>query len=100
MRKIISIEDSPAAVEDALVNGESYTNLQFVQGRTENVLLDLEDHLDGVILDPSRKGCHPEVLNTLIKIKPSSKYCLYILIDLLNFLTLSIKLSAEKKTIG
>ncbi len=69
--KIISIEDSPAAVEDALVNGESYTNLQFVQGRTENVLLDLKDDLDGVILDPSRKGCHREVLDTLIKIKPS-----------------------------
>ena len=69
--KIISIEDSPAAVEDALINGASYTNLEFRQGKTEDVLLDLGDRLDSVILDPSRKGCHHAVLDALIKIKPS-----------------------------
>ena len=69
--KVISIEDSPAAVEDALINGASYTNLEFRQGRTEDVLLDLRDRPDCVILDPSRKGCHHAVLDALKKIKPS-----------------------------
>ena len=69
-RHIIAIEDSPAAVEDARANAEGLTNVEFVLGRTEQVLPELEASPDGVILDPSRKGCHPSALKALAELKP------------------------------
>ena len=39
-------------------------------GRTEEALPKLEAQPDGVILDPSRKGCHPSALKALTALKP------------------------------
>ena len=36
-RRIIAIEDSPAAVEDAKANAKGVPNVEFLQGRTEEV---------------------------------------------------------------
>lgn len=69
-RRIIAIEDSPAAVDDAKANAEGLTNVEFLLGRTEQVLPELEASPDGVILDPSRKGCHPSALKALAELKP------------------------------
>ena len=69
-RHIIAIEDSPAAVEDARANADGLPNVEFVLGRTEQVLPELEVPPDGVILDPSRKGCHPSALKALAELKP------------------------------
>ena len=69
-RRIIAIEDSPAAVEDAKANADGLSNVEFLQGRTEEALPNLEVHPDGVILDPSRKGCHPSALKALKELKP------------------------------
>ncbi len=68
--RIIAIEDSPAAVEDAKTNAEDVPNVEFLQGRTEEVLPELQAPPDGVILDPSRKGCHPSALKALAELKP------------------------------
>ncbi len=68
-RRIIAIEDSPAAVEDARANAEGLSNVEFVLGRTEQVLPELEASPDGVILDPSRTGCHPSALKALAELK-------------------------------
>ena len=69
-KRIIAIEDSPAAVEDANANAGGLTNVEFLQGRTEEALPKLQVQPDGVILDPSRKGCHPSALKALMSLKP------------------------------
>lgn len=68
--RIIAIEDSPAAVEDAKTNADGLPNVEFLLGRTEQALPRLQDSPDGVILDPSRKGCHPSALKALKTLKP------------------------------
>ena len=68
--RIIAIEDSPAAVEDAKANAEGVLNVEFLQGRTEQALSELQASPDGVILDPSRKGCHSSALKALAELKP------------------------------
>ena len=46
------------------------SNVEFLQGRTEETLPQLDERPDGVILDPSRKGCHPSALKALMSLKP------------------------------
>ena len=60
--KVFAIEDSPSAVEDGKRNAEGLDNVEVVLGRSEVVLSEFESHVDAVILDPSRKGCHPDVI--------------------------------------
>ena len=60
--RVIAIEESPAAVEDALANADDAPRVEFIQGRTEQVLSELEERPQGLILDPPRKGCHPSAL--------------------------------------
>ncbi len=69
-RRVIAIEESPAAVRDAKANAEGITNLEVRQGRTEVVLATLEERPDAVILDPPRTGCHPDALEALCKLAP------------------------------
>ena len=68
--RVIAIEESPAAVEDALANADDAPRVEFIQGRTEQVLSELEERPQGLILDPPRKGCHPSALEALKRLKP------------------------------
>ena len=68
--RVIAIEESPAAVEDALANAYDAPRVEFIQGRTEQVLSELEERPQGLILDPPRKGCHPSALEALRRLKP------------------------------
>lgn len=70
VRRVIAIEESAAAVNDASVNTAGIPNLEFVEGRTEDVLDSLKEPPDAVILDPPRVGCHPDTLKALIRRKP------------------------------
>lgn len=69
--RVVGIEDSPAAVEDAEVNAAEVNNASFVLGKTEEVLLRFEERPDVVILDPPRKGCHPATLEALKSVRPA-----------------------------
>ena len=70
-RKVIGVEESPAATKDAARNTEDLPNVEFRTGRTEAVLPALaEEGLDAVVLDPSRVGCAPEVVQALISSRP------------------------------
>ena len=69
-RRVIAIEESSAAVNDAAVNIEDIANLEFVCSRTEDYLDSLDDAPDAVIIDPPRVGCHPATLDALIRRKP------------------------------
>ena len=69
-RRVIAIEESSAAVDDAAVNIEGIDNLDFVCSRTEDYLDSLAEPPDAVILDPPRVGCHATTLDALIRRKP------------------------------
>lgn len=70
-RRVIAIEDSPSAVEDARANAEGLGNVEFVRGRTEDVLAGIDEPVDAVILDPPRAGCHPGVLAAVARLAPA-----------------------------
>lgn len=78
-RRVIAIEESSAAVNDAAVNIEGIENLEFVCSRTEDYLDSLEEPPDAVILDPPRVGCHPATLDAIIRRKP--KRAVYVSCD-------------------
>lgn len=64
--KVISIEESAPAVQDAHVNAEGLTNVELVLGKTEEVLGQLPGPVDAIVLDPPRSGCQPEALQAVI----------------------------------
>lgn len=74
--KAIAIEESASAVADGKLNAAGIDNVEFVQLKTEEALADLvelrglERTPDAVILDPPRVGCHPEALESLLKLGP------------------------------
>ncbi|MBI5748853.1 MAG: 23S rRNA (uracil(1939)-C(5))-methyltransferase RlmD [Nitrospinae bacterium] len=71
---IIGIEENEVAVEDANKSAErnGIKNCSFLSGTTEIHLKNFEGSSDtkAIILDPPRKGCSEEVLNSVLKIKP------------------------------
>lgn len=74
-KKVIAIEDHPAAVADGIANAElnKIDNVEFVQGRVEDVLLDMRNdgaHVDVVVVDPPRKGMSPEAVEALLWTEP------------------------------
>lgn len=68
-RQVIGVEIVEAAVDDARRNAElnGIGNAEFVQGKAEQKLPQIvkKQHIDGVILDPPRKGCESELLEML-----------------------------------
>ncbi|MDE2823101.1 MAG: hypothetical protein OXK79_06310, partial [Chloroflexota bacterium] len=69
-KRIIAIEESAAAIRDAAANASGIENVEFIEGKTEDVLGSMEVRPDAVILDPPRSGCHPTVLETLVRLAP------------------------------
>ena len=74
--RVIAVEESSAAVADARENAAEVPGVEFVLGRTENVLSDpaalnlSKDRPDSVVLDPPRSGCQPQALTSLIELAP------------------------------
>lgn len=70
VRKVIAVEESTAAVADAKENAQESENVEFLLGKTEDVLSQLEQRPDVVVLDPPRAGCQPQALQSLIRLAP------------------------------
>lgn len=70
--KVIAIEESGPAVEDARVNVADLPNVELVLGKTELVLAELPGPIDAVILDPPRAGCLPGALEALLARRPET----------------------------
>jgi 23S rRNA (uracil1939-C5)-methyltransferase len=68
--KVISIEESGPAVQDAKVNIEGLANVELVLGKTEEVLAGIPGPVDAIVLDPPRSGCQPEALRAVIEHAP------------------------------
>ncbi len=66
VKKVLAVEESSAAVADAKDNASGVENLEFILGRTEEVLYRLEEKPSALVLDPPRSGCKPEALASLI----------------------------------
>ena len=71
VRKVIAVEESQAAVKDALFGLNDLHNVHYIQGKTEDILEELEEKIDVIILDPPRTGCHPQAIASVLSAKPN-----------------------------
>jgi 23S rRNA (uracil1939-C5)-methyltransferase len=71
VRRVVGIEESASALRDARYNGRDLDNVTFLQGKTEDLLPELDGPVDAVILDPSRKGCRRKVMDALLRLRPA-----------------------------
>ena len=69
VKKVIAVEESQAAVKDALFGLNDLDNVRYIQGKTEEVLEELKEEIDVIILDPPRTGCHPQAVASVISSK-------------------------------
>ena len=68
--KVLAIEESKSAVGDAQINAQGVEGVEFLLGKTEEVLARIEERPQGVILDPPRAGCHRDTLDALVQLAP------------------------------
>ena len=73
--KIIGVEIVPEAIEDAKINAElnGIKNARFICGDAAQAAQTLKNEgirPDVIILDPPRKGCSAEMINTAAQMKP------------------------------
>ncbi|MGI0479553.1 23S rRNA (uracil(1939)-C(5))-methyltransferase RlmD [Geminocystis sp. CENA526] len=72
VKQVIGIESYNISIEQANRNAQvnEINNVKFILGDTETILPEIDEIPDIVILDPPRKGCQPQVIETLLAIKP------------------------------
>ena len=68
--RMIAVEESDAAVEDARVNTAGIDNVEIVLGKVEDVIDELDISADAVVLDPPRAGCQAQVLEAVARWRP------------------------------
>jgi 23S rRNA (uracil1939-C5)-methyltransferase len=69
--RVIAIEESAAAVEDARVNIAGFPNIEYHKGKVEDILPTIDQAIDCLILDPPRVGAHPSAIEAVLGAKPS-----------------------------
>jgi len=72
VNKVYGIEESASAVIDAKENSKKYSNIEYLLGKTEDVLSDVKENIDLLLLDPPRIGCDDKVIEIINKIKPKT----------------------------
>ena len=73
VKRVIGIEESASAVDDARFNCSDVANVEFIEAKAEVAASDLSASglkIDVAIIDPPRKGCHPEALDALRTLSP------------------------------
>jgi 23S rRNA (uracil1939-C5)-methyltransferase len=70
VHEVVGIEEARSAVRDAIHNAGDLANVRFIQAKTEEALPSLGARPAGVVLDPARVGCHPDVLRALLDLRP------------------------------
>lgn len=69
--RVLAIEESSSAIEDAQVNLAPFNNVTIIKGKTEELLGQLGPRIDAVVLDPPRVGCQREALDGLARLSPA-----------------------------
>ncbi len=74
-KSVVGVEVIEVAIEDAKRNAinNNLTNTEFFAGKAEDVIPDLYKRgykADVVLVDPPRKGCELEVLETILQMEP------------------------------
>ncbi|GMQ56193.1 23S rRNA (uracil(1939)-C(5))-methyltransferase RlmD [Vallitalea sediminicola] len=74
-KKVMGVEILPEAIEDAKENAvlNNIDNTEFFVGKAEMVIAEKFDdgiRADVIVVDPPRKGCDRELLETIVKMKP------------------------------
>ncbi|MCI0843087.1 MAG: class I SAM-dependent RNA methyltransferase [Chloroflexi bacterium] len=70
VKRVIAIEESSAAVDDAAVNIEGLSNIQYYMGKVEDVLGGIDEKMDALILDPPRIGVQPAAIEAVLRRAP------------------------------
>ncbi|MCS7203480.1 MAG: 23S rRNA (uracil(1939)-C(5))-methyltransferase RlmD [Thermodesulfovibrio sp.] len=68
VEKVIAIEESHSACEDAEINTRDFKNIKYICDKTEKVLQN-KFEAEVIVLDPPRVGCVKEVLDGIVKNK-------------------------------
>lgn len=68
--KVVAIEEAASAVKDAAVNTLGLGNVEFLEGKAEEILPRLAQEPDAAILDPPRIGCHRRAIAALLQLSP------------------------------
>jgi 23S rRNA (uracil1939-C5)-methyltransferase len=70
---VIGVEEHPGAVDDAHMTAKQngIDNARFEAGLVERALERLDQRFDAAILDPPRRGCHPQALAALLRVAPA-----------------------------
>ncbi|WP_273325955.1 23S rRNA (uracil(1939)-C(5))-methyltransferase RlmD [Vallitalea guaymasensis] len=74
-KKVMGVEIVPEAIEDAKKNAElnDISNTEFYVGKAEEVITGKYNEgvrADVIVVDPPRKGCDRELLETIMKMQP------------------------------
>jgi 23S rRNA (uracil1939-C5)-methyltransferase len=64
--KVIGIDTSDSAIDDARYNSQGTTNVRFLQGTVEELLPSLEESIDLAIVDPPRQGLSKAALAAIV----------------------------------
>lgn len=64
--RVLAIEESASAIRDARWNLREWPQVEIVQAKVEEALPQLQEHLDGLVIDPPRAGCQRPVLDALV----------------------------------
>lgn len=64
--QVIAVEVSASSVADGRHNTAGLGNVRWIESDVERVLPELDARPTAVVIDPSRQGCAPPVLNALI----------------------------------
>jgi len=70
VEKMIAMEESSSAFEDAMVNLAGMDNVRFLKEKAEKAILEIDERPDAIILDPPRSGCRVEMIQALLKLLP------------------------------
>ena len=71
VHRVVAIEESAAAVDDAMVNIAGMPNIQYHKGKVEELLPQISEPADVLILDPPRQGCDAKALEAVIQMAPN-----------------------------
>jgi 23S rRNA (uracil1939-C5)-methyltransferase len=68
--RVIEIEESKGAANDAHANAIDMSNIEFQRGKVEEILPTLKTRIDIVVADPPRAGIDARALDALIALAP------------------------------